>query len=92
LDTDPALLKGVPDMTIAWLKALDRRALCAVVTAKDDQLAAHLRGREAIKGVVPYDKAAIADVVAAKDAPRPRDRHPTLRDLLEERAGVSLAA
>ncbi len=92
IDADPALLQGVPDMTIAWLKAMDRRGLCTVVTAKDEQLAAHLRGRAAIKGLVPYDREAIADVAASKDQPRPRDRQPTLRDLLEERAGVSLAA
>lgn len=91
LDVDPAKLRGVPDMTVAWLKALDRRALCAVVTAQDEALAAHLRGRPAIRGVVPYDRAAIAEVAAAKDQPRPRDRQPTLRDMLEERAGLSIA-
>jgi hypothetical protein len=91
-DAEPALLKGLPPLTVKWLSAMDRSMLCRVIAATDETLSGHMRGRSAIRGVVPYDQTAVDDVTAAKDGPRPRDRGPTLRELLEERAGVSLAA
>lgn len=91
LDADQAMLKGIPDMTIKWLRSMDRSALCKIALADDARVAAHMRGQAPIRGVVPYDKTAIDDVAAARDMLRPRERQPTLRDLLESK-GVSLVA
>lgn len=91
-DAEPEMLKGMPAQTVKWLSAMNRRQLCQIALAEDSAIRGHMRGTTAIRGVAPFDKAAIDDVAAAKDKPRPRDRQPTLRDLLEEKAGVSLAA
>ncbi|KQN75038.1 hypothetical protein [Devosia sp. Leaf64] len=91
MDPNPEMLKGIPDLSIKWLRAMDRAALCKVILADDAKIAAHLRGQAAIRGLVPYNAEAIDDVAAAKSHPRPRDRQPTFRDLLEAK-GVSLAA
>lgn len=90
-DPTPEQLKGVPERTFAWLSAMDHRELCRVAVTDDKALRGHMRGREPIRGLVPYEQEAIDDVSTAKSQPRPSERTPTLRDLLEER-GVSLAA
>ncbi|GHA28317.1 hypothetical protein GCM10007989_25460 [Devosia pacifica] len=81
-------LKGLTPKDLSWLKAQDRRALCIIMSADAQQLRAHMRGRAAIKGVVPYDSAAIREVTAARQAAvqnvrRAKPRR-TLREALEE--------
>ncbi|WP_157970089.1 hypothetical protein [Pelagibacterium sediminicola] len=74
--------KGLSDKAIDWLRALDRRSLCAVLAADASQLRAHMRGKAPIRGMVPYDTAAIKDVLAA-NARQPEPRK-TLRAALAE--------
>lgn len=86
------MLRGLPPRTVKWLAAMDRAQLVKVILAKDTALAAHMRGgAQTISGLVPYDVQAIDDVAKAKSEPRPRDRKPTFREMLESN-GVSLAA
>lgn len=84
-------LKAMPEQTFAWLKALDRQGLAKVALADVAVLRAHMRGGAPMRGLVPYGKAAIADVTEARK-PKPAARRRTLRDELEESLGVSLAA
>lgn len=87
----PEALKALPEQTFKWLSALDRNGLAQVAVADVAKLRAHMRRGAPIRGLVPYDKAAIDDVVAP-NKPKPAARWRTLRDELEETLGVSLAA
>ena len=81
----PDDFKCVPELTVKWLRSLDRADLAKVAVADGKALRGHFRGGVLIKGMVPYDAAAIADVTAAKRAPDVRkDREMTLEDLLEQ--------
>lgn len=88
--TQGALAK-MPEQTFAWLSALDKQGLAKVAVADVAKLRAHMRGGAPIRGLVPYDKDAIDDVVAA-NKPKPAARKRTLRDEIEDQLGVSLAA
>lgn len=81
IDPTPDQLKGMSDKQLRWLKAMDNRMLCIVAVAEPAQIRAHMRQQASIKGMVPYDDAAIADVIAARAAPVPGKR--TLREELE---------
>lgn len=84
-------LGKMPEQTFKWLKALDRNGLAKVAVADVAVLRGHLRGGAPMRGLVPYDKAAIDDVTKARK-PKTAARRRTLRDELEETLGVSLAA
>lgn len=58
----PAVLfEGMPDPVVGWLTAMDRKMLCKVGCATDEQITAHLRGRETLKGVLVYDEEVVAE-------------------------------
>lgn len=84
--------KSIPAMQLAWLRSMTRPELCKLILANDADIRAHMRGKP-IKGLVPYDAAAIRDVAAARakrpEAPRPPRR--TLRAVLAEAQGMTLA-
>lgn len=61
-----SLFESMPDPIVEWLTAMDRKMLCRVGCATDAQLASHLRGEESMRGVLVYDKSAIAEYRAAQ--------------------------
>ncbi len=63
----PAVLAAAGAMGTPWVSVLSPAMLAAVIAADDNHLRRHMRGIERIRGVVPYDKAAIADVRSALD-------------------------
>lgn len=81
----PDDFKRVPELTVAWLRALERAGLAKVAVSDPQTLRGHMRGGVPIKGLVPYDAAAVADVTAAKRKPSARKANEmTLEDLLEQ--------
>ncbi len=87
IDPTPEHLKGLSDKQLRWLRVLDQRMLCILAVAEPQQIRAHVKGTETIKGMVPCEAGAIADMKAAREAPTPGTR--TLRDALLER-GIHL--
>jgi hypothetical protein len=87
-----AMEKSIAPLQLAWLRSMTRSELCKLILANDADIRGHLRGKP-IKGLVPYDAAAIRDVAAARakrpEAPRPPRR--TLRAVLAEAQGMTLA-
>jgi len=82
LEPEPDHVKGLSDLTVAWMRSLDRRSLCVLLAAEPGQIRAHMRGKAHIKGMVPYEKEAIKDVFAARSRPAPSGK--TLREALAE--------
>lgn len=76
-------LKGSSEKSIKWLQAMDRRELCRLMCADDRAIHLHMRGKQPLKGLVPYDPQAITEVTKARrQAAKPQR---TLRDVLAER-------
>ena len=73
LPPEKALAKLSED-DISWLGALSKKMHCAVATASDTDLKAHLRGERMIRGVLNRDKIAVAEYRAAKRRQRERER------------------
>lgn len=81
IDPTAEQIKGMSEKQMRWLKAMDQRQLCIVAVAEPAQIRAHMRQQASIKGMIPFDDAAIAEVKAARSAPVPGKR--TLRQELE---------
>lgn len=69
MDRDPeaADMIGLADDHLRWLRCLDRRQLCRVMSANDTTLRAHLRGTQPMKGMPRADKGAVADLLRARE-------------------------
>jgi hypothetical protein len=77
-------LVGISEARVAWLRALDRRQLCIILSRRDDELKAHLNGTAKVPGLPSTDPATVAALVEAKK-PKPTQRgYRTLRDRLAE--------
>lgn len=90
----PADEKALHAGARAWLGCMTQHELCKLLLADDATIASHMRGKERMRGMVPYDKQAIADVTAARaHRPAPRVAKRTLRAVLAEREnpGILLA-
>lgn len=93
LDPAPADLKSITPLTAKWLAALDRPNLLKIAAATPDAIRDHMKNRQRLRGVVPFEKEAIDDVTNdVMTKPLPSVRYNTLRDQLEADLGVSLAA
>lgn len=73
LPPEKALAKLSED-DISWLGALSKKMHCAVATASDTDLRAHMRGERMIRGVLNRDKIAVAEYRAAKRKQREREQ------------------
>lgn len=84
LDPSAADLRAVPERTVRWLAAIGRDGLAKVCVADDQVLRGHIRNSTPIRGLVPHDPAAVADLMRARQAPAAvAKRQQTRRDILE---------
>lgn len=82
----PAQAEAIAPLQADWLRSMTRQEICQVILAKDDDIRRHMRGIAPIRGVVPYDREAIADVTKArKDRPAPKPARRTVAQVLAER-------
>ena len=58
----PATLAAAGVMASRWVSVMTPAMLAAVIAADNQRLHRHMRGIERIRGVVPFDRAAIDDV------------------------------
>lgn len=92
--SEPALddLKAVPEATVQWLGVLDRNGLAKVALADAQTLRGHIRGGQPMRGIVPHDPQAVADIGRSRRAPEAVERRQrTRRDVLEA-AGMMIPA
>lgn len=75
-------LIGLHDRHVAWLRVLDRRQLCVLMTKSDDAIRAHVLGRTRIAGVPNADPATVAAMANTRKSKAKGYR--TLRDKLAE--------
>jgi len=73
----PEDLVGVSEKAARWLQVQPKDALHRIMCADDEQLREHVRGRSPIRGVVPFDDAAIADMEMAEAAEEAMVSEPT---------------
>ncbi|WP_417582877.1 hypothetical protein [Pelagibacterium sp.] len=76
----PEQVEAVSPEVVEWLRAMPRLMLCRVACASDTAIELHLHGISSMKGVLAYDREAIADYGRADPAPRRR----YLRDVVNE--------
>lgn len=79
----PEHLEGITDRELDWLRVLDQSMLHKISVADHQQIRAHMKGTAPIRGVVPYDPAAVANMKSAWAIPVPSSGRRTLREVLE---------
>lgn len=84
LDLTAKDLVGLSDKHLAWLRILDRRQLCTVMTKSHDDIRTHVLGRTKIAGLPSADPATVAALAAARKPALTTKGHRTLRDKLAE--------
>lgn len=60
------LRPGVSAEAVAWIRALDPVKLARIMWSSDTALTEHLAGKRSIRGLLAYDREAIAAYVRAK--------------------------
>lgn len=91
-EPDNADLLATSDLTMSWLTSLDRLMLSKVALADDSILRGHIRGGQPMRGVVPHDPEAIADVQRARRSPDAVEQRRRVREQIEEYAGAPMMA
>jgi hypothetical protein len=66
-DPEPADMRGLADNHLAWLRVLDRRALCRVMAANDATLRGHVKGTAPMKGMPRAERDAVAALLRARE-------------------------
>lgn len=79
----PEHLQGITDRELDWLRVCDTDMLHKLAMADGQMIRAHMRGTAPIRGVVPFDPAAVEDMKRAQAMPTPTGGRRTLRELLE---------
>ncbi|MBJ6986051.1 hypothetical protein [Devosia sp. MC521] len=79
----PEHMEGITERELDWLRVLDQGMLHTLAVADKEQIDAHMRGRAPIKGMLPFDPAAVEDMKRAQAMPVPTDGRRTLREMLE---------
>ncbi len=81
---EPKHIAGLSESRVLWLRALDRRQLCVLMSRKDADLRAHLRGEVRLPGLPAADRTTVAALTEARK-PKPTSRgYRTMRDRLAE--------
>jgi hypothetical protein len=81
---EPGHIKGLSEQRVLWLRTLDRRQLCVLMSRKDEDLKAHLKDEVKLPGLPAADRATVAALVEARK-PKPSARgYRTMRDRLAE--------
>jgi hypothetical protein len=64
----PEDLQALPPVTRDWARVLDQRQVQMCLAAADDQLGAHLRGKQPIRGLIPHDKESVEVQMKARNS------------------------
>ncbi|WP_425033006.1 hypothetical protein [Pelagibacterium sp.] len=76
----PEQVEAVDPSIVEWLRVMPRPMLCRMACASDSAIDLHLHGGQAMKGVLAFDREAIANY----DRPQPAPRRRYLRDVVDE--------
>lgn len=77
-------INGLSEARVLWLRALDQRQLCVLMSRKDADLRQHLRGHVKLPGLPAADRATVAALVEARKPKPSAGGYRTMRDRLAE--------